>query len=127
MFGDKRTGQYLLKFSWFRITRHTMVRGTTSPDDPSLREYWWARRKVNIRHLTPGDVRLAEAQDWVCRLCGMPLINGEELQRHHIKPKAEGGSDAYGNRELVHLYCHQQRHRTQVRRPSAGGADAEVP
>jgi RNA-directed DNA polymerase len=110
VFGDKRTGRYLLKFSWFPIERHILVRGTASPDDPSLRDYWWARRKVNIRHLTLSDVKLAEAQDWVCRLCGMPLINGEELHRHHIQPKGQGGSDAPSNRELVHLYCHQQHH-----------------
>jgi RNA-directed DNA polymerase len=127
VFGDKQTRHYLLKFSWFGIVRHKLVRGSASPDDPRLRDYWWSRRKVNVRHLTPGEVRLAEAQDWVCRLCGMPLINGEELQRHHIQPKAEGGSDALGNRELVHLYCHQQRHRTAVWRRPAGGAEASVP
>ncbi|HKB37729.1 MAG TPA: HNH endonuclease signature motif containing protein, partial [Gemmataceae bacterium] len=127
VFGDKLSGRYLLKFSWFGIVRHRLVRGTASPDDPRLREYWWARRKVNIRHLSPGDVRLAEAQDWACPMCGMHLMNGEELQRHHIQPKAEGGSDAPRNRELVHLYCHQQRHRTPVRRPAAAGAEAPVP
>jgi RNA-directed DNA polymerase len=72
VFGDKRSGAYLLKFRWFKIVRHAMVRGTASPDDPDLREYWWERRKVNIRHLTAGDVELANDQDWVCRLCGMP-------------------------------------------------------
>jgi RNA-directed DNA polymerase len=115
VFGNKRTGRYLLKFSWFPIARHILVRGAASSDDPGLRDYWWARRKVNIRHLTPSDVKLAEAQDWVCRLCGMPLINGEELHRHHLQPKGQGGSDAPSNRELVHLYCHQQHHRTRAR------------
>jgi RNA-directed DNA polymerase len=113
VFGDKRTGRYLLKFSWFKIERHVLVRGTASPDDPALRDYWWARRKINIRHLTPSDVKLAEAQDWLCPVCGQNLINGEELQRHHKQPKGLGGSDAYSNRELLHLYCHQQRHRTR--------------
>jgi RNA-directed DNA polymerase len=108
VFGDKRSGRYLLKFSWFRIDRHVLVRGTASPDDPGLREYWWARRKVNIRHLTTSDVKLAEAQEWLCRVCGMDLMNGEALERHHVEPKGQGGSDAYGNRELVHVYCHQQ-------------------
>ena len=108
VFGDKATGHYLLKFGWFPIERHVLVRSTASPDDPSLREYWWARRKVNIRQLHPSDVKLAEVQDWVCPLCGMFLINREVLERHHLKPKREGGTDAPGNRVLVHLYCHQQ-------------------
>jgi RNA-directed DNA polymerase len=110
VFGDKQTGRYLWKLNWFKIVRHVMVKGTASPDDPSLREYWWKRRKLNIRSISDSDIRLAESQDWRCPMCGMNLINGEELHRHHKQPKGEGGSDYYENRELVHLYCHQQRH-----------------
>ena len=38
-FGDKQTGKYLLKLSWFPIERHTLVKGTASPDDPRLKDY----------------------------------------------------------------------------------------
>jgi RNA-directed DNA polymerase len=124
VFGDKRTGAYLLKFGWFKIVRHVLVRGTASPDDPNLREYWWARRRVNLSHLTLGDVKLAEAQDWRCPICGMDLVNGEELQRHHKQPRTLGGTDSYSNRELVHLYCHQQRH-AQLRQEKAAAAGDE--
>jgi RNA-directed DNA polymerase len=113
VFGDKRTGRYLLKFSWFSIVRHPLVRGLASPDDASLKEYWWARQKVHANRLTPGDRKLGLAQEWVCPYCRMPLMNGEDLHRHHRIPKGEGGSDAFSNRELVHLFCHQQRHRTR--------------
>jgi RNA-directed DNA polymerase len=115
VFGDKRSGAYLLKFSWFKIVRHRMVRGRSSPDDPSLRDYWWNRRKVNIRHLSDRDVRLAESQDWTCPVCGMFLMNNEELHRQHKQPRSDGGVDAGGNLELVHLYCHQQRHAKRQR------------
>jgi RNA-directed DNA polymerase len=119
VFGDKQTGQHLLKFSWFGIERHVLVRGTASPDDPRLRGYWWARRKINIRHLTMSDVLLAESQDWRCLVCGRNLIiEGEELHRHHRQPRSMGGSDEASNRELVHLYCHQQRHE-KMRRQAA--------
>jgi RNA-directed DNA polymerase len=111
VFGDKRTGRYLLKFSWFKIMRHILVKGTASPDDPSLQDYWWSRRRVNMRLLSKSDRKLAEDQDWRCPVCGRDLIiDGEELQRHHKKPRCDGGADAQSNRELVHLYCHQQRH-----------------
>ena len=108
VFGDKGTGRFLLKFRWSKIERHILVRGTASPDDPALGEYWWARRKVNVRHLTEGDVKLAERQDWVCPVCGGHLINGEPLERHHMIPRCEGGSEMPRNRVLVHIYCHQQ-------------------
>jgi RNA-directed DNA polymerase len=125
VFGDKRTGQYLLKFAWFEIERHVLVQGTASPDDPNLRDYWWARRRVNLRHLSESDRKLAEDQDWCCPVCGRDLIiEGEELHRHHKKPRCEGGTDAKGNRELVHLYCHQQRH-AQLRKERRAAADDE--
>lgn len=108
VFGDKHSGRYLLKFSWFKIERHILVRGTSSPDDPNLRDYWWERQKVNAKHLSVEDLDMANDQGWVCRFCGMNLINGEELHRHHTVPRAMNGSNARSNRELVHLYCHQQ-------------------
>src|SRR3954468_1577996 len=113
VFGDKHSGKYLLKFSWFKIERHILVRGTSSPDDPDLRAYWWERQKVNAKHLSGEDIDMANDQGWVCRLCGMDLINGEELHRHHKVPRARNGSNARSNRELVHLYCHQQETRRQ--------------
>ncbi len=113
VFGDKDSGRYLLKFSWFKIERHELVRGTASPDDPELRDYWWERQKVNAKHLSAGDVDMANDQGWICRLCGMNLINGEELHRHHTVARVMGGSDTRSNRELVHLYCHQQETKRQ--------------
>jgi RNA-directed DNA polymerase len=113
VFGDKHSGRYLLKFSWFKIERHELVRGTSSPDDPELRDYWWERQKVNAKHLSAGDIDMANDQGWICRFCGMNLINGEELHRHHTVPRARNGSNARSNRELVHLYCHQQETKRQ--------------
>jgi len=132
VFGHPGTGRYLLKFSWFKIIRHELVQGTASPDDPDLREYWWERRKINHAYLSPGDVELARAQDWVCRLCGMDLFNDEELHRHHKIPRAIGGSHARSNRELVHLYCHQQETQRQFaghkrrRLPADEGLDSTL-
>jgi len=114
VFGDtrpnKKTGRHhhLLRFSWFKIERHIMVKGTSSPDDASLREYWWERRRINIRCLSSSDVDLANDQDWLCPICGQELLNGEPLERHHKTARSEGGSDARSNRVLLHQYCHQQ-------------------
>jgi len=110
VFGYKHDNYYLQKFAWTKIERHSVVHGTASPDDPKLREYWWSRRRINLRRLSDSDARLAESQDWCCPVCGMHLMNGEELHRHHKVPREQGGADAASNRELVHLYCHQQRH-----------------
>ena len=73
---------------------------------------------MNANHLSDGDVDLANDQGWVCRLCGMDLINGEELHRHHKRPTSHGRLERARNRELVHLYCHQQ----ETKRSFAGEA-----
>jgi RNA-directed DNA polymerase len=102
---------YLLKFGWFKIERHTLVKGRSSPDDPQLREYWKGREKAKANNISPRKRRLVKNQGYVCPLCGVSLFNDEELHIHHRRPKAKGGTDEVENLLLVHLYCHQQIHR----------------
>jgi RNA-directed DNA polymerase len=110
VFGDKRTGAYLLMFKWHKIERHILVKGSASPDNPELREYWERRRMMKIKDLTPSRQKVAKTQNGVCPICGDWLFNEEELQVHHKKPKSEGGGNRYDNLALIHLYCHQQAH-----------------
>jgi RNA-directed DNA polymerase len=121
VFGDKQTGAYLLKFSWFKIERHIIVRGKASPDDPQLREYWATRQQQGVKNTPPRVQRLARKQNYVCRLCGETLFNDEELHVHHIEPTGKQGSDDEGNQTLVHLYCHQQIHSGKIRPTDASG------
>lgn len=110
VFGSPKSGHYVLKFAWFGIKRHVLVRGTASPDDPSLQAYWrqWARREAH--YLSPSRQRIARQQGYLCPRCGESLCNGEELEVHHLRPRNQGGTDTYQNLALRHLYCHQQEH-----------------
>ena len=110
VFGDKQTGAYLLLFRWFKIERHILVRGTASPDDPRLREYWTRRRAAQAKDLRPSLQKIAKNQSYVCSVCGETLFNDEEIHTHHLEPRAQGGRDGYTNLALTHLYCHQQIH-----------------
>jgi RNA-directed DNA polymerase len=110
MFGDKQSGQYLLKFSGFDIRRHRMVIGTHSPDDPRLKEYWKERNKTPVKDLPSKEQRIAKRQDSLCEKCGATLFNGELLHIHHVKPRKDGGGDGIHNLRLIHLFCHQQVH-----------------
>jgi RNA-directed DNA polymerase len=110
VFGDKRTGMVLLKFSWFRIQRHILVKGTASPDDPALKAYWAKRQRHHARGLSPSERKIARRQGYVCPGCGETLFNGEELHTHHEQWRSRGGSNTYPNLTLYHLYCHQQIH-----------------
>ncbi len=110
VFGDKDSGRYLLKFGWFKIERHILVKGNASPDDPQLRDYWKGREKAKAKNIPPRERRLAQKQDYVCPHCGVSLFNEEELHIHHRRPRAKGGTGEESNLQLVHLYCHQQIH-----------------
>ena len=110
VFGDKQTGAYLLKFSWFPIERHTLVKGRSSPDDPALRDYWEKRQAAKAKDLTFSKQKLAKRQKGRCPECGESLFNDEELQVHHRLAKSQGGKDIYSNLALVHLLCHQHIH-----------------
>jgi RNA-directed DNA polymerase len=109
-FGDKQTGGYLLKFSWFPIERHTLVQGRSSPDDPCLKDYWLKRQAAKAKDLTFSKQKLAKRQKGRCLECGESLFNDEELQIHHRLARSQGGKDTYSNLALVHLLCHQQIH-----------------
>jgi RNA-directed DNA polymerase len=109
-FGDKQTGGYLLRFSWFPIERHTLVKGAASPDDPRLIDYWTKRQAKNVKDLTFSKQKLARRQKGCCPECGESLFNEEELQVHHLLARSKGGKNTYDNLALVHLLCHQQIH-----------------
>lgn len=116
VFGDKQRDLHLLKFSWFPIQRHILVRGKASPDDPRLQEYWRKRNMTGAKDLTTGRRKIAKDQSGICPVCGECLFNGEQIHVHHKKPIKEGGKNIYSNLQLLHVYCHQQIHsrRTEV-------------
>jgi len=114
VFGHKQSGAYLLKFQWFSIERHALVRGTASPDDPSLQEYWTKRALSKNKELKVRHRHIAQAQKGICPPCGQSLHNGEEIQEHHIQMRSRGGKDGQNNVILVHLFCQQQIHSGKI-------------
>ena len=110
VFGDKHSGQHLFKYTWFPIERHILVKGTASPDDPSLKAYWEQRARTKANDLPPSRQKLARRQNGLCPMCRNTLFNEEELHVHHAIPRKRDGNSTYSNLQLVHLFCHQQAH-----------------
>nr|WP_100897697.1 reverse transcriptase domain-containing protein [Nostoc flagelliforme] len=110
VFGNKESNNYLLKFMWFSIERHTQIIGTSSPDDPELRQYWTKRERSKSIALEPSNQKIAKRQNYLCPVCYESLFNGETLHRHHITPRHQNGKNYIANLQLVHYYCHQQIH-----------------
>ena len=75
VFGDRKSGAYLVKHAWTPIIRHSMVKGRSSPDDPSLTEYWASRRRrAAPLPLDSLSLRLLQKQRGYCPVCGQLLL-----------------------------------------------------
>jgi len=71
------------------IIRHVKVKGTASPDDPSLRDYWHKRSHKTGKHKWAKGSKyeqVAKMQEHKCPVCGDSLYNEEEIEAHHIVP-----------------------------------------
>ncbi len=136
VFGDRDSGIYLVKFSWTGITRHVMVKGSASPDDPALAEYWAERRKKVKPPLDAYTLRLLTRQDARCTLCGEHLLTVDQPPQspqqwerwwlqvtrkaiaasyltHHGRP----GTARADLTRLVHASCHRGFSRTGRKEP----------
>lgn len=114
VFGDKGSGIYTIKFAWTKIQRHSLVTKKSSPDDPSLKEYWDKRNKKSnkseVEIFNKRQTIVASKQDFKCPVCGQTLFNNEPLHLHHIIPRCKGGKDTVNNLVWLHLYCHHKTH-----------------
>jgi RNA-directed DNA polymerase len=127
VFGDRESGAYLLKFAWTKITRHTLVKGWASPDDPALTSYWAARRRRGTPPLDPPRLRLLQKQRGRCPLCGELLLHAEQEPQHpdeweqwitavrkatrHQAVTLDAGSGSNGGPavfRLIHTHCRRR-------------------
>ena len=103
----------LLCLNKIPIQRHVKVKGTASPDDPELQDYWLYRQtRYGKSYWGRGSKyrKVAQSQNWRCPVCRGALFNGEALHTHHRLPLSDGGRDNEEN--LVHLHdtCHRYLH-----------------
>jgi len=108
VFGNKDSGSYLQRYSWVKIERHVMTKGTASKDDPQLRSYFAERSKRAMDLMPRERANIGRRTNGVCLVCHQPFGNDEEVQVHHVLPRSQGGADSIANKALLHLYCHQQ-------------------
>ncbi|KMW70399.1 HNH endonuclease, partial [Limnoraphis robusta] len=88
-------------------------KGTASPDDPKLTEYWEKRRtNYGKTYFARGSklFKVAQNQSWKCPICGEHLFNGEKLHTHHKVQVKDGGTNREDNLVHLHLTCHKHVH-----------------
>jgi RNA-directed DNA polymerase len=137
VFGDRASGRYLAKFAWTPIVRHRMVPGTASVDDRALAEFWARRRHRSQPPLASAVLRLLQAQDSRCPLCGTLLLHADHepqhpdqweqwfkavrhaIRRHAVIADTDSGTpDEPALPRLVHAHCHRRSNH------GAGGSPA---
>jgi RNA-directed DNA polymerase len=138
VFGDRDSGAFMPRFVWTKIVRHHMVRGTSSPDDPALTQYWAERRSKNppaiLGALTASLLRI---QGGVCPLCGQFLLHADQPPQspleweqwlratrkaiakqaisQHGRPGKAGGEKL----RLVHTQCRKRHHANRSSAPTS--------
>jgi RNA-directed DNA polymerase len=123
VFGDRDSGLYLQKFSWTKIVRHVVVKGSASPDDPSLALYWADRRRRMTTPLGRRALRLLHQQGGRCPFCGDFLLHADHqprspaeweqwirttrkaMRKHYIALTGQRGDPDDNQLRLVHAHC----------------------
>lgn len=95
------------------IVRHKKVKGDYNPYNPKWEMYGETLRQE--RMLKNMNYRMEWAklyanQKGLCALCGHEMDMDTGWHDHHIQYRVDGGSDALGNRVLLHPNCHSQVH-----------------
>lgn len=110
--GNKETVQ-LYSLASTVIERHTKIKGAYHPYDQDWELYGETLRQnrmlKRMRYRSEWT-RLYADQSGLCAYCNFPMDADTGWHDHHIVYRMAGGSDALGNRVLLHPSCHSQVH-----------------
>jgi RNA-directed DNA polymerase len=95
------------------IIRHKKIKGNYHPYDPQWEMYGETRRQERMLKSMAYRkewIRLYVDQRGLCAVCGYTMDMDTGWHDHHLEYRVNGGSDALGNRVLLHPNCHTQVH-----------------
>ena len=89
----------LLSHTQFHRLRFQQVKGTNSPFDPRLHEYWENRRANTLLRrayadLQPYRVRQLNRQKYRCAITGLPFEKMNDIVLQRIVPQQDAKNDA---------------------------------
>jgi RNA-directed DNA polymerase len=110
--GKKQT-MSLYSLASTAIERHTKIKGEFNPYEAKWEEYGEElQRKRMLKNMRYRKewTRLYADQRGKCAVCGYEMDLDTGWHDHHIEYRMVGGSDALGNRVLLHPICHSRVH-----------------
>jgi RNA-directed DNA polymerase len=108
-----RQAMELYSLAGTAIERHKKIKGAFHPYDPQWEVYGETLRQERMlksRRYRKQWATLYMEQCGLCALCGHEMDMDTGWHDHHIEYRVAGGSDALGNRVLLHPNCHTRVH-----------------
>jgi RNA-directed DNA polymerase len=109
----KKELRELYQLAGTTIKRHKKIKGAYNPFDPEWEMYGenlqQERMLENMSHRKQW-IRMYIDQGGLCAVCNCKMTKTTGWHDHHIEYRVHGGSDALGNRVLLHPNCHAQVH-----------------
>jgi RNA-directed DNA polymerase len=106
-FSDK--GLELFKHCDVKFRHHVRVRTAKSPYDGDW--VYWSTRLGHYPDIKPSVARLLRQQKGRCAWCRLRFKHEDQMETDHRIPKSVGGLSGYGNLQLLHGHCHDEKHR----------------
>lgn len=110
---DSKVWTELYSLAGTPIQRHRKIRGDYNPFDPAQELYGETLRQERLLESMAHKkqwIKLYMSQRGLCALCQCKMTKETGWHDHHIEYRTRGGSNALGNRVLLHPNCHVQVH-----------------
>lgn len=109
IFGYQKSDKWksLILHSDVKISRHTKVYKNKYPLDGDW-TYWTLRGQRMFSHTTIFK-KLLKQQRGRCGWCDLYFTSTDLVETDHIVPRRKGGKKEFGNLQLLHGHCHDQK------------------
>ena len=104
---------FLPKLTWIKPIKHVKVKGTASPFNGN--HYYWAQRLSAYQAMDKTRIKLLKKQNGECPICKQKFKINDLIEKDHIIPIANGGSNKLTNFQLIHTYCHVNKTRDEIK------------
>jgi RNA-directed DNA polymerase len=118
-----KEGAKLIKHSDIPIKGHIKVRGNRSPYDGDW--VYWGTRMGKHPEIPTRISKLLKEQQGKCNRCGLIFKLEDLIEIDRITPGKEGGKYTYGNMQLLHKHCHDNKTREDVHKSLVGTKELE--